>query len=131
MENQEKKVNNNQAAENEQISDVELLRGIVEKYKLNKLEKKIILKVISLFETTKTRQMLPPQNVGDSVFKMYESDAEPTEFVVDRIEFDEAGWKLVSYEKFGSTEVDFIFTEKDYNKLFFDTAEKAKEYHKK
>ena len=75
--------------------------------------------------------MLPKQNVGDSVFKMYSSDDEPTEFLVDRVEFDDFGWNLVSYEKFGTSEVEFIFCERDYNQFFFDTAEKAKEHYMK
>ena len=116
----------------EPVSDVDLLKGILEKYSLDTVEQKLINKVISLFETTKTRQMLPSQNVGDSVFKMYGTgDEEPTEFVVDRIEFDEQGWKLISYEKFGVCEVDFVFPEKDYKKIFFDTAEEAKAAYKK
>lgn len=113
--------------EPKRVSDIDLLKGIIDKYQLEDVEKKIINKVISLFETTKTRQMLPPQNVGDSVFKLYQTDDnEPTEFVVDRIEFDDSGWKLISYEKFGACEIDFVFSEKDYNKFFFDTAEEAK-----
>lgn len=119
--------NNSEDKKPEHISDVDLLKGIIEKYQLEDVEEKIINKVISLLETTKTRQMLPPQNVGDSVFKMYDADDdEPTEFIVDRIEFDDLGWKLVSYEKFGVCEIDFVFAEKDYNKFFFDTAEDAK-----
>lgn len=112
-------------------SDVDLLKGMIEKYSLTSIEKKLIIKVISLLETTKTRQMLPTQNVGDSVFKMYDSEKEPTEFVVDRIEFDDLGWKLISYEKIGPCEIDFVFAEKDYNKYFFDTAEQAKAFHDK
>lgn len=113
-------------------SDTELLRGICEKYSLTVLEKKVINKIVSLLETKQMRNVLPPQNVGDSVFKMYSSDEEPTEFLVDRVEFDDFGWNLVSYEKFGTSEVEFIFSEKDYNSFFFDTAELAKEhFHKK
>lgn len=112
--------------------DIDLLNGISEKYNLSVMEKKVIHKVVSLLETKQMRRMLPKQNVGDTVFKMYASDEEPTEFLVDRVEFDDYGWNLVSYEKFGTSEVEFIFTEKDYNQFFFDSAEAAKEhYHKK
>ena len=112
--------------------DIALLNGIAEKYSLTVLEKKVISKIVSLLETRQMRRMLPKQNVGDIVFKMYSSDDEPTEFIVDRVEFDDYGWNLVSYEKFGTSEVEFIFTEKDYQTLFFDSAEDAKEhYHKK
>ncbi len=112
-------------------SDTELLRGICEKYSLTVLEKKVINKIVSLLETNQMRNVLPPQNVGDSVFKMYSSDEEPTEFLVDRVEFDDFGWNLVSYEKFGTSEVEFIFSERDYNKFFFDSAEAAKDYYHK
>lgn len=112
-------------------SDIEVLNSIAKKYPLTVEEKKLIAKVTSLLETYKTRCMLPKLNVGDSVFKMYNSDEEPTEFEVDRIEFDDFGWKLISYERFGPHEVEFIFCEKDYRKLFFDTAEQAKKYHNK
>jgi len=112
-------------------SDTELLRGICEKYSLTVLEKKVINKIVSLLETKQMRNVLPPQNVGDSVFKMYSSDEEPTEFLVDRVEFDDFGWNLVSYEKFGTSEVEFIFSERDYNKFFFDSAEAAKDYYHK
>ena len=112
--------------------DIDLLTGIAEKYSLPVREKKLISKIVSLLETKQMRRMLPKQNVGDTVFKMYSSDDEPTEFIVDRVEFDDYGWNLVSYEKFGTSEVEFIFTEKDYQTLFFDSAEDAKEhYHKK
>ena len=112
--------------------DIAMLNGIAERYSLTVLEKKVISKIVSLLETKQMRNLLPPQNVGDSVFKMYSSDEEPTEFLVDRVEFDDYGWNLVSYEKFGTSEVEFIFSERDYNHFFFDTAEKAKEhYHKK
>ena len=112
--------------------DIEMLNGITEKYDLTVLEKKVINKIVSLLETKQMRRMLPKQNVGDSVFKMYSSDDEPTEFLVDRVEFDDFGWNLVSYEKFGTSEVEFIFSERDYNQFFFDTADQAKEhYHKK
>ncbi len=112
--------------------DIALLNGIAEKYSLTVLEKKVISKIVSLLETRQMRRMLPKQNVGDSVFKMYATDEEPTEFLVDRVEFDDFGWNLVSYEKFGTSEVEFIFSEKDYNSFFFDTAELAKEhFHKK
>ena len=112
--------------------DIALLNGIAEKYSLTVLEKKVISKIVSLLETRQMRRMLPKQNVGDSIFKMYSSEEEPTEFLVDRVEFDEYGWNLVSYEKFGTSEVEFIFSEKDYNSFFFDTAELAKEhFHKK
>lgn len=113
------------------LSDVDILDRIVQKYPLTKIEKKIINKVISLLETYSTRCMLPTINVGDSVFKMYNSDEKPTEFVVDRIEFDEFGWRLISYEKFGLNEVEFIFCEKDYQKLFFDTAAQARKHYNK
>ena len=93
------------------------------------LEKKLIHKIVSLLETKQMRRMLPPQNIGDSVFKMYPSDPEPTEFLVDRIEFDDYGWNLVSYEKFGTSEMEFIFTERDYNQVFFDTAEEARKHN--
>lgn len=112
-------------------SDVDLLNGIIEKYNLTVLEKKVIGKVISLIETRQMRQLIPKQNVGDSVFKMYSSEEEPTEFLVDRVEFDDYGWNLVSYEKFGTSEVEFIFSEKDYRKLFFDSPEEAKAYYHK
>lgn len=112
-------------------SDVEMLNEIAKKYPLTAVEKKLITKVTSLLETYKTKCMLPKLNVGDSVFKMYDADEEPTEFEVDRIEFDDLGWKLISYERFGPHEVEFIFCEKDYKKLFFDTAEQAKKYHNK
>ncbi|MBQ2048678.1 MAG: hypothetical protein II487_06830 [Schwartzia sp.] len=95
------------------------------------MEKKVINKIVSLLETKQMRNVLPPQNVGDSVFKMYSSDEEPTEFLVDRVEFDDFGWNLVSYEKFGTSEVEFIFSERDYNKFFFDSAEAAKDYYHK
>ena len=112
--------------------DIALLNGIAEKYSLTVLEKKVISKIVSLLETRQMRRMLPKQNVGDSIFKMYSSEEEPTEFLVDRVEFDDFGWNLVSYEKFGTSEVEFIFSEKDYNSFFFDTAELAKEhFHKK
>ncbi len=111
--------------------DIEMLNGITEKYDLTVLEKKVIHKIVSLLETKQMRRMLPKQNVGDSVFKMYSSDEEPTEFLVDRVEFDDYGWNLVSYEKFGTSEVEFIFSERDYDQFFFDTAEKAKEHYKK
>jgi hypothetical protein len=113
-------------------NDIEMLNSITEKYNLTVLEKKVIGKIVSLLETKQLRNLLPKQNIGDSVFKMYSSDEEPTEFLVDRVEFDDYGWNLVSYEKFGTSEVEFIFSERDYNTFFFDTAEKAKEhYHKK
>ena len=113
-------------------SDINTLKSITEKYELTTLEKKVISKIVSLLETRQMRRMLPKQNVGDSVFKMYATDEEPTEFLVDRVEFDDFGWNLVSYEKFGTSEVEFIFSEKDYNSFFFDTAELAKEhFHKK
>ena len=111
--------------------DIEMLNGITEKYDLTVLEKKVIHKIVSLLETKQMRRMLPKQNVGDSVFKMYSSDEEPTEFLVDRVEFDDYGWNLVSYEKFGTSEVEFIFSERDYDQFFFDTAEKAKQHYKK
>ncbi len=112
-------------------SDIELLTGISEKYSLSVLEKKVIDKIVSLLETKQMRNVLPKQNVGDSVFKMYSSDEEPTEFLVDRVEFDDFGWNLVSYEKFGTSEIEFVFSERDYNKFFFDSAEAAKEYYHK
>ena len=59
--------------------DIEMLNGITEKYDLTVLEKKVIHKIVSLLETKQMRRMLPKQNVGDSVFKMYSSDEEPTE----------------------------------------------------
>ena len=111
--------------------DIAMLNGITEKYNLTVLEKKVISKIVSLLETKQMRNVLPPQNVGDSVFKMYSSDDEPTEFLVDRVEFDDYGWNLVSYEKFGTSEVEFIFSERDYNSFFFDTAEQAKEHFHK
>jgi hypothetical protein len=112
--------------------DIDLLVGISEKYNLSVREKKVISKIVSLLETKQMRRMLPKQNVGDTIFKMYSSDDEPTEFIVDRVEFDDYGWNLVSYEKFGTSEIEFIFSEKDYNELFFDSSEEAKEhYHKK
>ena len=113
-------------------NDIQMLNSIADKYSLTVLEKKVISKIVSLLETKQMSNVLPKQNVGDSVFKMYSSDDEPTEFLVDRVEFDDYGWNLVSYEKFGTSEVEFIFTEKDYQTLFFDSAEDAKEhYHKK
>lgn len=112
-------------------SDIDVLNAIAEKYGLSVMEKKVIQKIVSLMETDKMKNMLPPQNIGDSVFKMYASDGEPTEFLVDRVEFDETGWNLVSYEKFGTSEVEFVFNEKDYNKYFFDSAEEAMEYYHK
>ena len=113
-------------------NDIQMLNSIADKYSLTVLEKKVISKIVSLLETKQMSNVLPKQNVGDSVFKMYSSDEEPTEFLVDRVEFDDYGWNLVSYEKFGTSEVEFIFSERDYNQFFFDTAEKAKEhYHKK
>ena len=111
--------------------DIAMLNGIAEKYNLTVLEKKVISKIVSLLETKRMSNSLPSQNVGDSVFKMYSSDEEPTEFLVDRVEFDDYGWNLVSYEKFGTSEVEFVFSERDYNKFFFDTAEKAKEHYNK
>lgn len=111
-------------------SDAEVLKGIADKYDLTVMEKKLIYKVVSLLETHQMKRMLPPQNVGDSVFKMYASDPEPSEFLVDRVEFDDYGWILVSYEKFGTSEMEFVFSKKDYKKLFFDTAEEAREYYK-
>ena len=111
--------------------DIALLNGITDKYNLTVLEKKVIGKIVSLLETTQLRNLLPTQNIGDSVFKMYSSDEEPTEFLVDRVEFDDYGWNLVSYEKFGTSEIEFVFSEKDYNKFFFDTAEQAKEHYNK
>lgn len=113
------------------LSDMEVLKGIVEKYDVTIMEKKLIDKIVSLLETKQMRRMLPPQNIGDSVFKMYSTDPEPTEFLVDRVEFDDYGWNLVSYEKFGTSEMEFVFSEKDYNKFFFDTAEEARNYYKK
>ena len=123
-----------EAAEKREVlhDDIVMLNGIQEKYNLLVLEKKVISKIVSLLETKQMRKLLPKQNVGDSVFKMYSSDEEPTEFLVDRVEFDDFGWNLVSYEKFGTSEVEFIFSERDYNQFFFDTADQAKEhYHKK
>ncbi|MBQ1413949.1 MAG: hypothetical protein IIY93_12270 [Clostridia bacterium] len=110
-------------------SDIEALKAIAEKYDMTVLEKKLIHKIVSLLETEQMRRMLPPQNIGDSVFKMYPSDPEPTEFLVDRIEFDDYGWNLVSYEKFGTSEMEFIFTERDYKQVFFDTAEEARKHN--
>ena len=110
-------------------SDIEALKAIAEKYDMTVLEKKLIHKIVSLLETEQMRRMLPPQNIGDSVFKMYPSDPEPTEFLVDRIEFDDYGWTLVSYEKFGTSEMEFIFTERDYKQVFFDTAEEARKHN--
>ena len=110
-------------------SDIEALKAIAEKYDMMVLEKKLIHKIVSLLETEQMRRMLPPQNIGDSVFKMYPSDPEPTEFLVDRIEFDDYGWNLVSYEKFGTSEMEFIFTERDYKQVFFDTAEEARKHN--
>lgn len=112
-------------------ADIDMLKEMQKKYGLTVDEKKLIDKMISLLETYKAKCMLPKLNVGDSVFKMYSSDEEPTEFVVDRIEFDDLGWKLISYEKFGLHEMEFIFCENDYNRQFFDTAEQAKNYHGK
>lgn len=121
-----------QPAENTAVnSDIDTLQSITEKYELTTLEKKVISKIISLLETEQMQNVLPPQNIGDSVFKMYVSDGEPTEFLVDRVEFDESGWNLVSYEKFGTSEMEFVFNEKDYNHVFFDTADAAKEYYQK
>ena len=111
--------------------DIALLNGIADKYDLTVLEKKVIAKIVSLLETKQMRNVLPTQNIGDTVFKMYSSDEEPTEFLVDRVEFDDYGWNLVSYEKFGTSEIEFVFSEKDYNKFFFDTAEQAKEHYNK
>lgn len=111
--------------------DIDLLVGIAEKYNLSVREQKVISKIVSLLETKQMRRMLPKQNVGDSIFKMYSSEEEPTEFLVDRVEFDEYGWNLVSYEKFGTSEVEFVFSEKDYNELFFDSAEEAKAHYQK
>ena len=110
-------------------SDIEALKAIADKYDMTVLEKKLIHKIVSLLETEQMRRMLPPQNIGDSVFKMYPSDPEPTEFLVDRIEFDDYGWNLVSYEKFGTSEMEFIFTERDYKQVFFDTAEEARKHN--
>ncbi|MBQ4395954.1 MAG: hypothetical protein II828_00365 [Clostridia bacterium] len=110
-------------------SDIEALKAIADKYDMTVLEKKLIHKIVSLLETEQMRRMLPPQNIGDSVFKMYPSDPEPTEFLVDRIEFDDYGWTLVSYEKFGTSEMEFIFTERDYKQVFFDTAEEARKHN--
>ena len=110
-------------------TDIDMLNHIAEKYDLTVLEKKVISKIISLLETKQMISLLPKQNVGDSVFKMYSSEEEPTEFLVDRVEFDDNGWCLVSYEKFGTSEVEFVFCKKDYNKLFFDTPESAKEHY--
>lgn len=112
-------------------SDIGILEGIIEKYDLTTVEKKVVQKIISLLETDQMQNVLPPQNIGDSIFKMYVSDGEPTEFLVDRVEFDETGWNLVSYEKFGTSEMEFVFNEKDYNHVFFDTADAAKEYYQK
>ncbi|MBQ9901472.1 MAG: hypothetical protein IJM51_03690 [Clostridia bacterium] len=112
-------------------NDIDMLHSITEKYDLTVLEKKIINKIVSLLETKQMRNVLPKQNIGDSVFKMYSSDEEPTEFLVDRVEFDDYGWNLVSYEKFGTSEVEFIFSERDYNQFFFDTAENAKKHYNK
>lgn len=111
--------------------DIEALKAIAEKYDLTVMEKKLLHKIASLLETKQMRRMLPPQNIGDSVFKMYPSDPEPTEFLVDRIEFDDYGWNLVSYEKFGTSEMEFIFTERDYKQVFFDSAEEARNHNKK
>ena len=111
--------------------DIALLNGIADKYDLTVLEKKVIGKIVSLLETKQMRNVLPTQNIGDTVFKMYSSDEEPTEFLVDRVEFDDYGWNLVSYEKFGTSEIEFVFSERDYNRFFFDTAEKAKEHYNK
>lgn len=111
-------------------SDIEVLREMEKKYDVTVMEKKLIDKMISLLETLQAKCMLPPQNIGDSVFKMYSTDSEPTEFLVDRVEFDVSGWNLISYEKFGTSEMEFIFSENDYNKLFFDTADEARNYHK-
>jgi hypothetical protein len=111
--------------------DIALLNGIADKYDLTVLEKKVIGKIVSLLETKQMRNVLPTQNIGDTVFKMYSSDEEPTEFLVDRVEFDDYGWNLVSYEKFGTSEIEFVFSERDYNQFFFDTAEKAKEHYNK
>ena len=44
-------------------------------------------------------------------------------------EFDDYGWNLVSYEKFGTSEMEFIFTERDYKQVFFDTAEEARKHN--
>ena len=112
-------------------NDIQMLNSIADKYSLTVLEKKVISKIVSLLETKQMRRLLPSQNVGDTIFKMYSSDEEPTEFLVDRVEFDDYGWNLVSYEKFGTSEIEFVFNEKDYNKLFFDTAELAKEHYNK
>lgn len=109
-------------------TDIERLKGIAEKYDLTVLEKKVIDKIVSLLQTKRMQKVLPVQNIGDSVFKMYPSDPEPTEFLVDRIEFDDFGWNLVSYEKFGTSEMEFIFNERDYKDLFFDTAEEARAF---
>ena len=111
--------------------DIALLNGIADKYDLTVLENKVIGKIVSLLETKQMRNVLPTQNIGDTVFKMYSSDEEPTEFLVDRVEFDDYGWNLVSYEKFGTSEIEFVFSERDYNQFFFDTAEKAKEHYNK
>lgn len=112
-------------------TDAEMLRSIADKYELTVMEQKLIYKLASLLESKQAKSMLPPQNIGDSVFKMYSTDPEPTEFLVDRVEFDDYGWNLVSYEKFGTTEMEFIFSKKDYKKVFFDTAEEARDYNKK
>ncbi len=111
--------------------DIATLKEIAEKYDVTVIEKKLIDKIVSLLETKQMRRMLPPQNIGDSVFKMYPSDPEPSEFLVDRIEFDDYGWNLISYEKFGTSEMEFIFTERDYKQVFFDTAEEARNHLKK
>lgn len=111
-------------------TDAEMLKGIAEKYDLTVMEKKLVYKVASLLTSKQTTSILPPQNIGDSIFKMYSTDPEPTEFLVDRVEFDDYGWNLVSYEKFGTTEMEFIFSKKDYKKVFFDTAEEAIAYCK-
>lgn len=131
--NAESAVNDANAEENAMVvqDDIEMLNGIADKYNLTVLEKKVISKIVSLLETKQMRRLLPSQNVGDTIFKMYSSDEEPTEFLVDRVEFDDYGWNLVSYEKFGTSEIEFVFNEKDYNKLFFDTAELAKEHYNK
>lgn len=129
----ESPVNDANAEENAMVvqDDIEMLNGIADKYNLTVLEKKVISKIVSLLETKQMRRLLPSQNVGDTIFRMYSSDEEPTEFLVDRVEFDDYGWNLVSYEKFGTSEIEFVFNEKDYNKLFFDTAELAKEHYNK
>lgn len=119
-----------EAAEEKPKNDSEMLKGIAEKYDLSVMEKKLIYKVASLLASKQMKSMIPPQNIGDSIFKMYSTDPEPTEFLVDRVEFDDYGWTLVSYEKFGTSEMEFIFSKKDYKKVFFDTAEEAREYCK-